>query len=248
MTCIHDGNVAAVSGFLKVPEPGTEVFSFGSGIFEAEVIDRPNRFIVNVSHEGTPLKCHLHDPGRLKELIFPGNRVLCRKTSGRSTNYSITAARHDGEWILTDTRIHSRIASQFLPPEAQAEVRVGNHRLDFRYGNTLIEVKGCTLMVDGVATFPDAPTRRGREHLDLLRENVATGSGSLLIVLVFRGNASCFVPNGETDPQFRNAFVAALGSGVGYFIPRFHFDGNAITYRGSIGLCSGFAESEHITG
>ena len=54
------------------------------------------------------------------------------------------------------------------------EYRYGDSRIDFymerdtgdagvkRY---LMEVKGCTLEVDGVGYFPDAPTERGVKHI-----------------------------------------------------------------------------------
>ena len=45
------------------------------GIF----IERPNRFITKVSINGKIVKSHLPDPGRLKELLFKGAKVLLRE-------------------------------------------------------------------------------------------------------------------------------------------------------------------------
>lgn len=59
------------------------------------------------------------------------------------------------------------LLKKFLP-NAKAEVKVGNSRIDFQDGNTFIEVKGCSLVENGVAMFPDAPTERGRRHLEEL--------------------------------------------------------------------------------
>lgn len=219
---------------ISVPPKGTILHSFNEIIFDGEVIDRPNRFLVNVKTAQGVLKCHLHDPGRLKELIFPGNKVLCRPTNGIKTNHSVTAARDKDQWILTDTRVHSDIASFFLPSDVQREVTIGKHRMDFRYGNTLIEVKGCTMLKDGIATFPDAPTKRGTEHLQVLMENLKAGKDSLLIILVFRKNAVAFMPNEETDPDFSREFKLALKKGVRYFIPILSFENGSVVYWGNI--------------
>lgn len=225
---------------ISAPREGTALYTFGEPMFEASVVDRPNRFIVNVMAEEGPVECHLHDPGRLRELIFPGNRVLVRKTKGARTSNSITAASLGGEWILTDTRIHSAIASRFLPVDSVPEVRVGSHRIDFKWRDYFIEVKGCTLMEGDVATFPDAPTKRGREHVSLLADHAAAGGDSLLMILVFRKGARCFRPNRSTDPGFAETLEEAVRGGVSVFIPRLFFDGSSVKYLGRIEFCGNF--------
>ncbi len=219
---------------IRVPPIGTTVFSFSEPLLQGRVLDRPNRFLVNIESEEGLLKCHLHDPGRLKELIYPGNAVQYRRTNGIKTKHSITAALDGQQWILTDTRIHSAIASLFLHENVQKEVKVGNHRMDFRSGDTLIEVKGCTMLTGATATFPDAPTVRGREHLDLLRNHVESGHSAMVIILTFRKDASRFEPNRYTDPAFADAFRRALKAGVDYFIPKFSFENGKISYHGEI--------------
>ena len=53
------------------------------------------------------------------------------------------------------------------------EYTYGKSRIDFLLTNQenkkmLLEVKGCTLVEDGIAKFPDAPTLRGKKHLEEL--------------------------------------------------------------------------------
>jgi sugar fermentation stimulation protein A len=230
--------------FIK-PDIGTEVFAFEGSSHFASVVDRPNRFVVNVNLDGRNISCHLHDPGRLRELIFPGNRVIIRKTKGLKTAFSITAAYDSGEWVLTDTRIHSDIARKFLPEDIIPETRIGNHRIDFRHGNTLIEVKGCTLLNGEIAIFPDAPTRRGLEHLQILREHVRNGGNAAIMVLVFRKNARCFLPNQSMDPEFSEEFNNCIRDGVRTFIPRLLFENNKIFYGGNIEVCDSLLKKDH---
>ncbi len=219
------------------PETGAVVLEFQERMTEARVVERINRFLVKVDTPEGEILCHLHDPGRLKELIFRGNSVLIRETHGMKTHYSVTAASQDGEWVLTDSRFHNAIARKFLPESALTEVRVGRHRLDFLSGQTYVEVKGCTLMVDGVAMFPDAPTVRGVEHLKLLRDLRNSGYGAELIILVLRARPRCFIPNKATDPDFYSEFIKCLDSGVTVHLPSFSFDGSSLAYKGEVPLC-----------
>ncbi|MEM0155276.1 MAG: DNA/RNA nuclease SfsA [Thermoplasmataceae archaeon] len=213
------------------------MYRFHGDLAEGTVIDRPNRFIVNVVGPSGIVYCHLHDPGRLEELIYPGNRVLIRETVGVKTDHSITAALNNSRWIITDTRIHSEIASKFLPPDAQREVKLGRKRLDFKSGEYYIEVKGCTLMISGKAMFPDAPTKRGREHMDLLAQLAENGQGAVVLILVMRDDVTCFAPNWRTDPEFTEAFERAMKAGVERRILTFSLSGNRVIFRGEIGMC-----------
>ncbi|HHY75870.1 MAG TPA: DNA/RNA nuclease SfsA [Firmicutes bacterium] len=50
---------------------------------EGLVVRRLNRFVAVVMLDGREVLCHVADSGRLKELIFPGNRVMVRPVAGR---------------------------------------------------------------------------------------------------------------------------------------------------------------------
>lgn len=221
------------------PRPGDVVYKFEGPLKLVEIVDRPNRFLVRVTESGTIKLCHLHDPGRLPELVRPGAEALVRPTRGAKTDCSVTAIRApNGRWVVTDSRIHSAIARKFLGEGAEQEVRVGGHRLDFKLGDTYIEVKGCTLVVDGVALFPDAPTRRGAEHMSLLKSLIEAGYRAKVIVLVMRPDALCFSPNWRTDPRFAGAFVDLIDAGGEAAVYKFEFaEDGSVVYAGDIGLC-----------
>jgi sugar fermentation stimulation protein A len=51
-----------------------KVYEFNEKIWEAAVVKRLNRFLVEINDENGKSLCHLHDPGRLEELIFNGSR------------------------------------------------------------------------------------------------------------------------------------------------------------------------------
>ena len=201
------------------------------GIFK----DRPNRFLCIVDlpdkYGGPGQAVHVHDPGRLTELLYPGNRVMLKRADrpGRKTAWTLMAALYEGQWILVNSGLHRKISYAILSDPAisplgaarriDPEVMFGKSRLDYRIlaasGSTVwVEVKGCTLARDGVALFPDAPTSRGTRHVRELVEISAQGDRAALLILIFQHNVRCFAPNSETDPEFAAAFHEAVADGV----------------------------------
>ena len=76
-------------------------------------IERPNRFITKVLINGKIVKSHLPDPGRLKELLFEGAKVLVReapKNSKRKTKYSTVMVNHKGQLVS----LVSTLPNQFI--------------------------------------------------------------------------------------------------------------------------------------
>lgn len=220
--------------YLSDITPGTKIIKFPENNIIAEVVDRPNRFIVRALIDGRELECHLHDPGRLRELIFPGNSILVRKAKGRRTEFSVTAALRDGEWILTDSRFHNKIAAIFLGTNAKPEVTVGKSRIDFLVEGWYVEVKGCSLAVEKRAKFPDAPSQRAVKHVHELARIVEEGGKAAIMVLVFSPESDSFEPNHDTDPKFYDAFYSAVDGGVEVEVLKFRTDPEGIAYVGKI--------------
>lgn len=78
----------------------------------------------------------------------------------------------------------------------------------------LLEVKGCTLVDGKIAKFPDAPTLRGKKHLDELIFSINGGYKSVILFLILRGDAIDFTPNMEMDPNFSYTLKEAKTKGV----------------------------------
>ncbi|EQB69171.1 MAG: sugar fermentation stimulation protein SfsA [Cuniculiplasma sp. C_DKE] len=217
--------------FRKI-EYGHRVMKIDSELTEATVIERKNRFLVEVESSGRTLNVHLHDPGRLKELIFPGSKVNIRKSKGEKTSFSITSVIHNGEEILIDTRFHNRIAEIFINGSFRREVTHGDSRYDFGIEDGYVEVKGCSMQLGEYVIFPDAPTSRGAKHIRNLTKMRNEGMDTNLIFLLFRRNTKYFYPNIATDPIFAEAFFKAVSSGVGMIFPRFSMKGDSIFFDG----------------
>ncbi|MCK5346454.1 MAG: DNA/RNA nuclease SfsA, partial [Candidatus Heimdallarchaeota archaeon] len=146
---------------------------------EGVMVSRPNRFLALTDihmKNGTIQKnqrVHVHDPGRLKEILYPGNklRLQYRSNPKRKTQWDVVAGYFHRRWVLINTQFHRPISELLLRnygkmflqdiQEITPEVTVDHSRLDFVVTDssglrTGIEVKGCTLVQNRVALFPDA--------------------------------------------------------------------------------------------
>ncbi|NYT20001.1 MAG: DNA/RNA nuclease SfsA [Methanosarcinales archaeon] len=228
---------------------------------EAKLLSRPNRFlgvvdITSISGSSTDIqeeKVHIHDPGRLEDLLYAGNALLLKKAANtnRKTGWDVIAAKAEDGWVLINSAFHRKIAEWAIRNEVYpffegldsvaAEQKFGESRLDFLLGKSdtkiWVEVKGCTLIDDRKAIFPDAPTLRGKRHIEELIKAVKGGDEALLLVLVFRPNAQCFAPNKAIDPDLAAVFRDAIAAGVKVCPLVFSYEGREIIYRGRIPLC-----------
>lgn len=81
----------------------------------------------------------------------------------------------------------------------------------------LLEVKGCTLEINGVGYFPDAPTQRGVKHLrELIRAQQAGYQCGVAFVVQMEGVTEVR-PNLATQPEFGRAWAEAKAAGVKIF-------------------------------
>ncbi|ADE36693.1 DNA/RNA nuclease SfsA [Methanohalophilus mahii] len=224
-----------------MPESEKQVMYIGWDA-EAVFVSRPNRFVAIVDillPDMQNVAVHVHDPGRLVYLLYRGNRLLVKKATnpGRKTEWDLIAARKDNEWVLVNSAYHRKIAEWVLSepdisPLGQVdsilpEQKLGDSRLDFLVfkGNKRIwvEIKGCTFIRDEVALFPDAPTTRGKRHLDELILAKKNGDHAAVLFLVFRPDAKYFSPNRLMDPGFYGSYQKAKEAGVDFYPLQFTY-------------------------
>ena len=213
----------------------------------AVFVERSNRFLAFVKLDGKKVAVHVHDPGRLEELLYPGASVLIKRENNknRKTKWDLIASNYHGQWVLVNSKYHRYIAEKLLrmllPEHAiKPEVKIGASRIDFlaEEGERIaIEVKGCTLSREGIALFPDAPTKRGLRHVEELMK-FAEHDRAMLLILIFRADAKCFAPNEDTDPEFAKTFWNAIKAGVDIYPALLSYDGNSIYYLRKIPVCN----------
>ncbi len=181
------------------------------------LIDRPNRFIVNVQLPEGPVRAHCPNPGRLIELMNPGRTMILEKGKdpGRKTAWTLAAAEYRGETVPLFSARANTVTGELIIPrlfpdarEIKAEYKWGHSRFDWHFMDKgkeiFMEVKACTLIEEGVAMFPDAPSDRASRHLRELAE-IAESSPRRECHAVFVIMNPCtrqFIPNLHTDPDF----------------------------------------------
>lgn len=209
--------------------------SAGPAYLPARFLSRPNRFLVVARlRGGRRVRAHLADPGRLRELLVPGARLRLRPAhaSGRKTRFTVALVRAPGKrgcWVSVDTSLANRLAEALvragrvrgLPRRCTVhrEVRRGRSRFDLLLApeggpEILVEVKSVTLVEDGLALFPDAPTARGRRHLAELEAHARAGGRAAVLFVAQRPDARAVAPNEATDPGFARALRSAARAGV----------------------------------
>ena len=193
------------------------------GIFRA----RPNRFVARVEISGVEETVHVKNTGRCRELLPPGARVWCQKSSNpnRKTQYDLITVRKGERLINMDSQAPNIAAGEWLRggglgqiQNLRAEVKQGDSRFDFSFNKDgipcFLEVKGVTLETDGVCAFPDAPTDRGAKHLRGLAELARAGYGAYVLFVIQMADVKYLHPNDATDPNFGAALREAAAAGV----------------------------------
>lgn len=202
-------------------------------ISQGEFVDRPNRFIAHVKRGGEELTCHVKNTGRCRELLLPGGKVYLEESSNpaRKTRFDLVAVEKRREnasplLINMDSQAPNAVAEEFLlssslfPGEkiVKREVTFGESRFDFHVRTPeeewFIEVKGVTLENGGVASFPDAPTLRGRKHLLELVNVVKSGKKAMVLFVIQMKECHTFTPNFERDEAFAQTLAFAREHGV----------------------------------
>ncbi|MBN2155772.1 MAG: DNA/RNA nuclease SfsA [Candidatus Lokiarchaeota archaeon] len=210
-----------------------------SNLYNAQFIDRPNRFVANIKYNGNLTQAHIHDPGRLNELLQENANLLMVPGTKKLPWYVKAVQSKTEEWVLIDSALHNRISRAIFPlieefryvKEIRSEVPIGKSRIDFMMDGIPLEVKGVSLIKENnIAYFPDAPTERGARHVyEIIQHN------GMLLFLIFH-KAAKFSPNFEMDPKFGTALSFARKKTIPIICAQIHFDGKTVFYDGKVPL------------
>lgn len=192
---------------------------------EAVFIDRPNRFIAHVELDGLTETVHVKNTGRCRELLLPGVPVVLERADNpnRKTKYDLIAVKKKKlGWINIDSQAPNKVVREWLDRQSFdviiPEYSYGDSRIDFYMENGsrkyLLEVKGCTLEIDGTGYFPDAPTVRGVKHIRELIKAKKQGFWCGIAFVIQMNGIEEVLPNTETHPEFGTALSEAKQAGV----------------------------------
>lgn len=242
MTDLDAADSQPVYDWIQQPE---------AGIF----LERLNRFACLVELAGVPVKVYLPNSGRLEELLQPGAKVIVehRRQQGKTHHDLLlieTSAYPNSQpiWAALDSRLppklfrfvleHSLI-DEFSNWAVRAmEPPVAGGRLDLLLSSgeqqRFVETKSVNLVdSSGAARFPDAPTERGRRHLQELARLRQAGHQASIVFIVGRHDAQSMAPFVTRDPEFHQALQDADAAGVDIHALAFEV-GPSIQLRGSL--------------
>lgn len=208
-------------------------------IKKAIFLRRPNRFIAEVDINGRREIVHVKNTGRCKELLIPGCEVWLTApgTPDRKTTYDLVAVRKDtGVLFNIDSQAPNKVVKEWLDRQDYdrivPEYKYGDSRIDFYMERgeerCLMEVKGCTLELNGIGYFPDAPTERGVKHLRELTAAVKKGYKAMLAFVIQMDGVAEVRANVATHAEFGTALDEAKAAGVEVLFLRCHVEPNTL--------------------
>ena len=191
-------------------------------------IKRLNRFSAQVCIEGREELVHVKNTGRLGELLLPGATVYLQHSDNplRKTQWDLISVESGGQIVNIDSQAPNKIFGEWVRSggfrtdveAVRPEYTYGDSRFDFRLECKncvqFVEIKGVTLLRDGCAWFPDAPTERGVKHLNGLVQAFRNGYEAAAVFLIQMKGAACLRPNDDTHPAFGAALREAAANGV----------------------------------
>ena len=204
----------------------TSPFHCDSGTFlQSEKAQR------TAERSGQVVTAHCPNTGSMLECSEPGRPVYLSRHNNpkRKLKYTWEMIEMPGSLVGTNTMVPNKLVKASIEAEKvpeltgfdsiRSEVKYGqNSRIDLLLEkgdcSCFVEIKNGTLVMDGVALFPDAVTSRGLKHLVELRDQVRMGNRSVMFYLVQRMDATLFRPADHIDPAYGKELRRALKNGV----------------------------------
>lgn len=186
---------------------------------------RPNRFIAKVWVGEELETVHVKNTGRCRELLLPNASVALEvcDNPNRKTKYDLVSVYKEKlGWVNIDSQAPNKVVKEWLEKQEytliKPEYTYGDSRIDFYMEKGeqkyLMEVKGCTLEVDGIGYFPDAPTERGIKHLHELSRAAKEGFICYAAFVIQMEGIKEVRANVATHAEFGKALEEAKAAGV----------------------------------
>ncbi|MCP4751943.1 MAG: DNA/RNA nuclease SfsA [Proteobacteria bacterium] len=197
------------------------------------LLKRYKRFLADVQLEsGETVTAHCPNSGTMKECCEPGRPVYLsyHDNPKRKLKYTWELIDMPGSLVGVNTAWPNRLVAHSIKEgmveelngyeHLKTEVKVGDRsRLDILLTDgpsesCYVEVKNCTLVEDGNASFPDAITARGLKHLVELQKLKGPDVRCVMFYLIQRMDATIFHPADPIDPAYGKELRKAVKNGV----------------------------------
>jgi sugar fermentation stimulation protein A len=223
------------------------------------ILRRYQRFLADVElSDGRLVTAHCPNTGSMRTCWEPGAAVQLSYSDNPRRKLAWTLERVDmgAGWVGVHTsRVNAVVAEGIaegrIPPLAgYGQLRrepnlalpgLPRGRLDIGLSqgsapDALVEVKNVTLWDGSCLRFPDAPTERGRKHLELLLAAHRQGWRSVILFALNRPEGQCFAPAEDIDPGYARRLLQVVQAGVEALAVRIRHDAQHLTVGEVISL------------
>jgi len=199
-------------------------------LVEGVFIRRYKRFFADVEVGGEALTAHIANTGSMRACTAPRAPVRLSRSDNpkRKLPWSVEQISVGGKWIVVNTARPNAVVAEAVRagrvpelsgyPVLKREQRLGGSRVDLLLergaDRVWVEVKNATLLEGAALRFPDAPTARGRRHLDELAAAVGPRTRAVLFFHVGHEGGDWVEPAVDVDPDYAAALGAAMARGV----------------------------------
>jgi sugar fermentation stimulation protein A len=210
---------------------------FNSPLLPAVLVQRYKRFLFDaVLEDGRAITGSCPNTGSMRGLTAPGSRIWLSQhdSSTRKYRHMLEMVEVGDTTIGINTGLPNRLAEEairagqvsdlHLYAKVERERKYGrNSRIDLllsdpQRGLAYVEVKNVHFSrIQGLAEFPDSPTKRGAKHLEELGDMVEMGHRGIMVYLIQRDDCDRLSICEEFDPLYASAFRYARQRGVEVF-------------------------------
>ena len=205
---------------------------FSAPLINGILIKRYKRFLADIQLDnGTIVTAHCPNTGKMLTCSTPGSKVYLSLSdrAQRKYAYTLEMIQVGDTWVGVNTARSNKVVAEAILlgriaelrsiERIAAEVKTSSHtRLDLQLTqgkrNIYMEVKTCSLAINGCAMFPDAVTKRGSKHLQELIRLAEEGSEACIFFLVQRMDADRFAPAVHIDAEYGKNLHDAIAAGV----------------------------------
>ena len=205
---------------------------FEKKLLEGKLLRRYKRFLADVElANGENITAHCANSGRMTACQGEGWPVLLTTHNNPKRKLQFTwELVHNGKcWICVNTNRANEVAFEAVSAgdisslqgydTVEREKKYGkNSRIDLLLKKAdelcYVEVKSVSLVHEGRYVFPDAPTERGRKHLDELMLMLEQGHRAVMLFVLMRSDGDKFKAADFIDPQYAIKLAEAKQRGV----------------------------------
>ncbi|MGB9553110.1 MAG: DNA/RNA nuclease SfsA [Candidatus Caldatribacteriaceae bacterium] len=197
-------------------------------LLEARFIARVNRFVVEVEEGKERFSLSINNTGRLENILQAGRRAFFVPHANRKTRGKLAGVEDTGGLAFLDTALQMKAFEvafwKGLFPwlsrweSYRRNPRSGNSILDYLFvcgeKRAYAEIKSALFRKEDLALYPDAPTERGRKHLQTLMALQRQGFVTYFLLAVGLPQVVGFAPFTERDPEVARLLQEAQKKGV----------------------------------